>query len=129
MIGGDSKFVLTCTHTRIPFTPTHTLQYINSPMGVEIGLFPIKERKFSGVDTSGVAKLLMLEKSFSPIYLSRLWINFMFLDSDPHWARHNLISCVLCAGVNILCKHVQMCVCVCVCALAYSWIRKWKQTT
>ena len=23
--------------------------------------------------------------------------------------------CVLCAGVNILCKHVKMCVCVCVC--------------
>ena len=40
MIGGDSKFVLTCTHTRVPLTPTHTLQYRNSPIGVEIGLFP-----------------------------------------------------------------------------------------
>jgi hypothetical protein len=39
----------------------------------------------------------------------------MFPDSDPYWARRNLISCVLCVGVNILCKHVQMCVCVCVC--------------
>ena len=39
----------------------------------------------------------------------------MFPDSDPHWARQNLVFYVLCARVNILCKHVQMCVCVCVC--------------
>ena len=36
----------------------------------------------------------------------------MFLDSNPYWARRNLDSCVLCAEVKILCKHVQMCVCV-----------------
>jgi hypothetical protein len=38
----------------------------------------------------------------------------MFPSSDPHWARWNLISCMLCTGVNILCKHVQVYVCVCV---------------
>ncbi len=62
---------------------------------------------------------------FPPIYLSRLWIDFKFPDSDPHWARRNLVSCVLCAGVNILCKYVQMCVCV----LACSWTWQWGWTT
>ena len=48
MIGGDSKFVLTCTHTRVPLTPTHTFAtYIikTRQMGVEIGLFPIPKKE------------------------------------------------------------------------------------
>ena len=49
-----------------------------------------------------------------PIYFTRLWIDFIFPNSDPHWAWRNLIFYVLCVGVNILCKHVQMCVCGCV---------------
>ena len=36
-----------------------------------------------------------------------------FPDSNTHWSRRNLAFCVLCARVNILCKHVQVCVCVC----------------
>ena len=48
-------------------------------------------------------------KSFSRLILS-------FLDSDSHWARRNLVFCVLCVGVKILCKHVQVYVCVCVCS-------------
>ena len=39
----------------------------------------------------------------------------MFPNSDPHWVQSNLVFSLLCAGVNILCKHVQVCVCVCVC--------------
>jgi hypothetical protein len=44
---------------------------------------------------------------FPSIYFTRLWIDFMFPNSDPHWAQRNLFSiCVLCVGVNILCKYV-----------------------
>jgi hypothetical protein len=62
---------------------------------------------------------------FPHIYLSRLWIDFIFPDSDLHWVRQNLVSCVLCVGVNILCKHVKMCVC----APACSWTWQWGRTT
>ena len=51
---------------------------------------------------------------FTPIYFTRLWIDFIFPNSDPHWARRNLGFYMLCVEVNILSKHVQMCVCVCV---------------
>ena len=64
---------------------------------------------------------------FPPIYFTRLWIDFIFPNSDPHWARRNLIFSVLCTGVNILYKHVQMSLCVC--TLAYSWTWKMGRTT
>jgi hypothetical protein len=51
----------------------------------------------------------------------------MFPNSDPHWVQSNLVFSLLCAGVNILCKHVQVCVCVCV--PAYSWIWQWGRST
>ena len=43
----------------------------------------------------------------------------MFPNSDPHWVQSNLVFSLLCAGVNILCKHVQVCVCVCVCVFRH----------
>ena len=68
MIGGDSKFVLTCKHTqtRVPFTPIHThLQHIhrNSPMRVEIRLFPIqeKEKENSPVSIAGGGRRILLD--------------------------------------------------------------------
>ena len=63
------------------------------------------------------------KKTFSLLSIfSRLGIDFKFADSDPHWARQNLVSYVLCARVN-------MCKCVCVCAPACLWIWQWGRTT
>ena len=62
MIGGNFKFVLTCTHTHVPLIPTHThicnINIETYQMRVKIGLFPISKEKRKSNENSPVSTVL-----------------------------------------------------------------------